>query len=74
MLTDAERERLYGGPDAVAEADRRIAADVAKWPPLTASQRTRLRALLRPVTSEPAPAVIPRQRQSRTALKNAKAA
>jgi len=72
MLTDAERERLYGGPEAVAAADRRMDAEVATWPPLTAGQKTRLRALLRPVSSEPTP--LPRRAGQRTAPENARAA
>lgn len=57
MLSDVERARLYGGADKVAEADRRIAAEVDAWPPLSPSQRDRLRILLRgpaePVISTP---------------------
>jgi hypothetical protein len=70
MLTDAERERLYGGPEAVAAADRRIAEAVDAWPPLTQRQKTRLRALLRPAVDAP---VIPHQRR-RTGPENARAA
>lgn len=55
MLSDAERIRLYGSAEAVAEADRRGAEDVATWPPLTPRQRDRLRALLRPAPAEAAP-------------------
>jgi hypothetical protein len=70
MLTDAERERVYGGPDAVAAADRRIAEAVDAWPPLTTAQKTRLRALIRPAADAP---VIPHQRR-RAEPRNAKAA
>jgi hypothetical protein len=62
MRSDAERERLYGGPAGVARVDAYLDALVAAAPPLTAGQKTRLRALLRPVSSEPAPAAIPHQR------------
>lgn len=70
MLTDAERERMYGGPEAVAVADRRIAEAVDKWPPLTPRQKDRLRALFRPAVDAP---VIPHQRR-RAEPQNAKAA
>lgn len=70
MLTDAERERLYGGADKVAEVDRHIAETVAAWPPLTSRQRDRLRALLH---TTPAETAIPRQRR-RSEPKGARAA
>lgn len=62
MLSDAERIRIYGSAEAVAEADRRGAEEVAKWPPLSPGQKARLRALLAPPTgTEPAsPAPRPR--------------
>lgn len=69
MLSDAERIKLYGSAEAVAAVDRRIAEDVASWPPLTPSQRDRLRTLLRPAPAEP---VISRQRRAEP--RNAKAA
>jgi len=72
MLSDAERIRMYGSAEAVAEADRRMAAEVATWPPLTAGQKARLRALLRPVSSEPAP--LPRRARQRATPENARAA
>jgi len=52
MLTPAERERVYGGPEGVAAADRYIAESVAAAPPLTRAQKDRLRALWRPAPSE----------------------
>jgi hypothetical protein len=48
MLSDAERERIYGGPERVAEAKRRLDELVAAAPPLTNRQRDALKALLHP--------------------------
>lgn len=59
MLSVEERERVFGGPEGVAAVDAHIDALVAAAPPLTASQKTRLRALIAPSTER---ARIPRQR------------
>lgn len=55
MLSHAERIKLYGSAEAVAEADRRIAEAVDAWPPLTQRQKDRLAVLLRPAPAEAAP-------------------
>lgn len=65
MLSDAERIKLYGSAEAVAAVDRRIAEDVASWPPLTPRQRDRLRTLLRTAPAEPVIST-PRQRPAAT--------
>lgn len=61
MLSSAERLRIYGSPEAVAEADAYLDRLAAEAPPLTASQKARLRALIAPpVTAAP---VIPAPRR-----------
>lgn len=46
MLSDAERIRIYGSAERVAEVDAQIKATVAVMPPLTPRQRDALTALL----------------------------
>lgn len=56
MLPREELVRLFGSAEALAEIDRQSAEEVAKWPPLSPSQKARLRALLAPAAA-PAPVI-----------------
>jgi hypothetical protein len=51
LLTDAERLRVYRGPERVADADRQIDANVARMPALTPRRRDAVWILMR---SQPA--------------------
>lgn len=46
-MTDEQRLKVYGSPEAVAAADRYLDELVAAAPPLTPAQRDRLGLLLR---------------------------
>jgi hypothetical protein len=70
MLTDEERLRVYGSPEAVAAADRYINGLADSAPALTPRQKARLRALFRPAVDAP---VIPHQ-QRRAEPRDARAA
>ena len=57
MLPRAERIKLYGSAEAVDEADRRGAEEIATWPPLSTAQQDVIRAMFSPSAASP-----PRQR------------
>jgi hypothetical protein len=55
MLTEAQRLKTYGSPEAVAAVDRHLDELAAAAPPLTPGQKAALRVLLRPSASSGIP-------------------